>query len=61
MQPDESEVKTSTANKHKSSVKQKSKSTTVSSNSAKGSVQKDAIQRANKDDVDYWPDDWEDE
>ena len=61
MQEDESEVKTSIANKRKSSAKQKSKSTTVSSNSAKGSAQKDAIQHTDEDDVDYWPDDWEDE
>lgn len=60
LQDDEIEVKMSTTGKRKSSAKQKSKSTTVSNNSAKGSVQKDAMQYTN-DDIDYWPDDWQDE
>lgn len=61
LQEDKIEAKTSTTGKCKSSTKQKSKSTKVSSNSAKGSAQKDTIQHTNEDDVDYWPDDWEDE
>ncbi len=59
MQDDKTEVKKSTTNKCKGSTKQKSKSTTVSNSSAKSSTHKDAIQHA--DDIDYWPDDWQDE
>lgn len=61
LKDDDSEVKTSTANKRSKSTKQKSTRTVQSKDSAKGSAHADAIQHTTNDDVDYWPDDWQDE
>ena len=61
LKDDDSEVKTSTANTRNKSTKKKSTQSNTATGSAKASVHSDAIQHVDDDDIDYWPDDWQDE